>query len=162
MWQYRCSMNACHVGGGEGLVVNGKRKIPKGEQMEDGEPKKEPSRKRGRSEKVQADSDKLIPKTKICKVTSQAAGALFHVPKMQFQPAIDDGFMLYAVLCEQLNDEDSMKQVALVILYPGSTTVVDAVTVCNSEWKHRSTLQACILQDGCNRALVCECHVQLL
>jgi hypothetical protein len=57
---------------------------------------------------------------KICKGSqlraSQAAGALFHVPKMQFQPAIDDGFMLYPVLCEELNDQDSVEQVALVIL----------------------------------------------
>ena len=74
MWQYCCSMNACHVEGGEGLVVDGNRRLLKGEQMEDRGPKNEPSRKRGRSKMVQAYSDKLIPKTKICKVISQAAG----------------------------------------------------------------------------------------
>ena len=35
---------------------------------------------------------------------------------MQFQPAIDGAFMLYPVLCEELNDQDSVEQVALVIL----------------------------------------------
>jgi hypothetical protein len=55
---------------------------------------------------------------KICKGSqlqaSQTADALFHVPKMRFQPAIDDGFVLYPVRCE--DDEDSVKQVTLVIL----------------------------------------------
>ena len=71
------------------------------------------------------------PKRKIAKGPAR----LPSVPKMQFQPAIRDAFMPYPVPC---NGQGKTKQVALVMLCPGSTTVVDALTVCNAEWEHRS------------------------
>ena len=138
-------------------MTKGKRK-PKKKRMARGGDGLVAKDKGKRSKKEQGGNPN--PMTKFC--SKVFVHALLHVPKMQFPPAIDDGFMLYPVLCEQLNNEDSVKQVALVMLYPDSTSVVDAVTVCNAEWKHRSTLWAGIPQDGCNHALVRVCHVQVL
>jgi hypothetical protein len=85
--------------------------------------------KRKRGKKKQDDNPH--PKRKIAKGPAR----LPSVPKMQFQPATRDAFMLYPVPC---NGQSKAKQVALVMLCPGSTTVVDALTVCNAEWEHRS------------------------
>ena len=128
--QHKCLLCVSGKIGGAG----GKRKRPKKKQMEE-DGGLVAKGKGDRSKKEQDDNPN--PKSKIAKVFVHSP---FHVPKMQFQPAVDDLFIPYPVLCEQLNNEHSVKQVALVMLYPGSTTVVDAVTVCNAEWKHRSTL----------------------
>ena len=84
--QHEClSCAGGKIGEGEGLVVNGKRKRPKEKQMEEGGPKKKPRGQGERSKKEHGGNPN--PMTKILKVSVHS---LFHVPKMQFQPTIDD------------------------------------------------------------------------